>query len=211
MFNPSDVFRNLYRQCCVLGVHDFAKSQQLDVDLVTADVEAHIISMFSHIKYGGQSAVAIRQRSLERNLQHWSALSHTSICLTCLQRKLEHCLECGHAICDDCFVAFGEPTRGVEYRYDLVSCPFCQKEVHLQARLLPPTCRVRFLGIDGGGSRGIVSLEFMEELEKTLDLPYPLQEHFDYGIGTSSGKAGFVIQLWTNSPNRRRCNHWVFC
>jgi len=33
----------------------------------------------------------------------------------------------------------------------------------------------------------------MEELEKTLGLPYPLQEHFDYGIGTSLGKAGFVI------------------
>ncbi|CAD6446984.1 b676c3b9-d294-4f59-a3cf-c881fe8cd879-CDS [Sclerotinia trifoliorum] len=82
MFNPSDVFRNLYRQSCVLGVHDFANSQQLD--------------------YGGQPAAPLRQRSLRRNFQHWSLLSHTSICLTCLQRNLEHQLECGHAICDDC-------------------------------------------------------------------------------------------------------------
>ncbi|KAH6704167.1 hypothetical protein BKA61DRAFT_680420 [Leptodontidium sp. MPI-SDFR-AT-0119] len=67
MFNPSDVFRNLYRQSCVLGIHDFANSQQLDVDLITADIEAHIISMFSHMKYGGQSAAALRQRSLGRN------------------------------------------------------------------------------------------------------------------------------------------------
>ncbi|PVH67631.1 FabD/lysophospholipase-like protein [Cadophora sp. DSE1049] len=200
MFNPSEVFRNLYRQSCILGIHDYATSQQLDVDLVITDVEAHIISMFSQMKYGGQSAAALRQRSLKRNLQHWSSLSHTSICLTCLQRNLEHYLECGHAICDDCLVAFGEPTKGVEYRYDLVACPFCQKEVHFQARLLPPTCRVRFLGIDGGGSRGIISLAFMEELEKALDLPYPLQEHFDYGIGTSSGGVatiGFFAKYWT--------------
>ncbi|KAH7378945.1 acyl transferase/acyl hydrolase/lysophospholipase [Cadophora sp. MPI-SDFR-AT-0126] len=184
MFNPSDVFRNLYRQSCVLGIHDFANSQHLDVDLITADIEAHIISMFSHMKYGGQSAAALRQRSLGRNFQHWSLLSHTSICLTCLQRNLEHHLECGHAICDDCLVAFGEPTKGAE----------------VPARLLPPTCRVRFLGMDGGGSRGIISLAFMEELEKTLDLPYPLQEHFDYGIGTSSGGVatiGFFAKYWT--------------
>ncbi|CZT07006.1 uncharacterized protein RAG0_12591 [Rhynchosporium agropyri] len=200
MFNPSDVFRNLYRQSCVLGVHDYANSQHLDVGLVTADIEAHIISMFSHMKYGGQSAAAIRQGSLERNIQYWSVLSHTSICLTCLQRNLEHYLECGHAICDDCLVAFGKPRTGLEYQYELVACPFCQVKVHFRARLLPPTCRVRFLGIDGGGSRGIISLEFMEELEKTLDLPYPLQEHFDYGIGTSSGGVatiGFFAKYWT--------------
>lgn len=193
MFNPADVFRTLYRQSSILGVHDYATSQQLDIDLITADIEAHIISMFSHMKYGGQSAAALRQRSLERNFKHWSLLSHPLICLTCLQRNLEHHLECGHAICDNCLAAFGESMKGVEYHYNLATCPFCQKGVHFQARLLPPTCRVRFLGIDGGGSRGIVSLAFMDELEKTLDLPYPLQEHFDYGIGTSSGKASFAI------------------
>ncbi|KAH6699888.1 acyl transferase/acyl hydrolase/lysophospholipase, partial [Leptodontidium sp. MPI-SDFR-AT-0119] len=78
--------------------------------------------------------------------------------------------------------------------------PFCQRGIQFQARLLPPTCQVRFLGINGGGSRGIISLAFMEELEKTLDLPYPLQEHFDYGIGTSSGGVttiGFFTKYWT--------------
>jgi hypothetical protein len=154
--------------------------------------------MFSHMKYGGQSAAALRRRSLERNFQHWSLLSHTSICLTCLQRNWEHHPECGHGICDDCLTAFGKPKRGVEYHYDLVTCPFCQREVHFQARRLPPTCRVRFVGFDGGGSRGIVSLGFIEKLDKTLDLSYPLQEHFDYGIGTSSGKADFAIWLWAN-------------
>jgi patatin-like phospholipase/acyl hydrolase len=47
---------------------------------------------------------------------------------------------------------------------------------------------MRFLSIDGGGSRGVVSLAFMEELERPLDLTYAVQEHFDFALGTSSGK-----------------------
>lgn len=193
MFNPSDVFRSLYCQLCVLGIYDYAIAQRLDNDLISADIEARIISMFSHMKYGGQSAAAIRQRSLERNIQHWSLLKHTSICLACLQKNSEHQLECGHALCDVCVAIFGVTTKGLEYRYNLTACPLCQREVQFHARLLPPTCRVRFLGADGGGSRAIVSLGFMEKLEQALDLPYAMQEHFDYGIGTSSGKSGLKI------------------
>jgi hypothetical protein len=57
-----------------------------------------------------------------------------------------------------------KPTKDREYYYDISTCPQCRTQVHFQARILPPTCRVRFLGIDGGGSRGVVSLAFMEEL-----------------------------------------------
>lgn len=194
MFNPSEVFRTLYRQSCALGIQDYANSRQLSSDLICADIEAQIISMFSHMKYGGQSAAELRQRSLERNNQHWSLLRHTTLCLACLQRNLEHPLECGHAICDVCVCIFGVPSKGVEYRYDLATCPLCQKEIRFQARLLPPTCRVRLVAFDGGGSRGIVSLGFMEELRQALDLPYPVQEHFDYAIGTSSGEKPLQTQ-----------------
>jgi patatin-like phospholipase/acyl hydrolase len=48
---------------------------------------------------------------------------------------------------------------------------------------------VRFLSIDGGGSRGIVSIAFMEKLQQALDLSYPIQENFDFSIGTSSGES----------------------
>lgn len=189
MFNPSDVFRSLYRQYCIRGIHDYATTEQLNSESISTDIEAQIISMFSHIKYGGQSAATLRQRSLEQNTKYWSLLKPTVICLICLQRNLEHYLTCGHAMCDICVARFGAPTKGKEYRYDLTSCPICQREIQFQARLLPPTCRVRFLGIDGGGSRGIVSLKYMAELHRILGLSYPLQEHFDYNIGTSSGKA----------------------
>jgi hypothetical protein len=146
-----------------------------------------MISMFSFMKYNSQSAISLRQESLAHNSEYWQLLKHPMTCFICLQRNVEHHPEYGYAICDMCVSIFGTPTKGREYYYDIATCPLCRKPVRFQARLLPPTCRVRFVGFDRGGSRGIVSLVFMEELSQTLDLPYPVQEHFDYSIRTSSG------------------------
>jgi hypothetical protein len=55
-------------------------------------------------------------------------------------------------------------------------------------RILPPTCRVPFIAFDGGGSRGIICLAYIEELRKALGLQHPVQENVDYVIGTSSGE-----------------------
>jgi len=99
-------------------------------------------------------------------------------------------MDCGHGICDTCIRihVFSRPTRGREYCYDINTCPQCRTNICFQAKALPPTCRVRLVAFDGGGSRGIVSLGFMEELRQALGLSYPVQENFDYSIGTSSGK-----------------------
>jgi hypothetical protein len=190
VFNPSDVFRTLYHYECLLGIREFATDQQLSREFICADIEARIISLFSEMKYGGQSAATLRQRSLEQNSQHWRLLRSNVDCFICLQRKPEHKMDCGHGICDTCIriQVFSTATKGREYYYDINTCPQCLSKIRFQARSLPPTCRVRFLAIDGGGSRGIVSLEFMEELRQALGLHYPVQENFDYSIGTSSGK-----------------------
>jgi hypothetical protein len=191
VFNPSEVFRSLYRHACLLGIHGFASSLHLSSELVCGDIETCIISMFSSMKHQGQSAAAIRQLSLTRNDQYWRPLKSNLDCFICLQRKPEHLTACGHGICDYCvrIPLFSNPVRGREYYYDVNACPQCSSQLSFQVRILPPTCRVRFLGIDGGGSRGIVSLAFVEELERALDDPYPIQENFDFSIGTSSGKS----------------------
>jgi hypothetical protein len=147
--------------------------------------------MFSRMKYEGLSAAALRQQSLQRNSKQWQLLSSNVDCFICLQRKPEHQTECGHGICDICIPipVFSRPIKGKEYYYDISTCPQCQANIRFQARILPPTCRVRFLSIDGGGSRGIVSIAFMEKLQQALDLSYPIQENFDFSIGTSSGES----------------------
>jgi hypothetical protein len=190
VFNPSDVFRTLYRDECLLGIREFASAQKLSRELTCADIEARIISFFSEMKHGGQSAATLRQRSLEQNSQYLRLLKSNVDCFICLQRKLEHKMDCGHGICDTCIRirVFSNPTKGREYYYDINTCPQCRTKINFQARILPPTCRARLLAIDGGGSRGIVSLGFIEKLRQALGLHYPVQENFDYCIGTSSGK-----------------------
>ncbi|KAH9204666.1 acyl transferase/acyl hydrolase/lysophospholipase [Leptodontidium sp. 2 PMI_412] len=202
LFNPSEVFRTLYRQACLLGINEFASSKQLSSELICVDIEAQIISMFSFMKFTGQSAATLRQQGLQQNSQYWQLLKSNIDCFICLQRKPEHITECGHGICDLCVSIrnFSTPTKGREYCYNVSNCPQCQAQIRLQVRTLPPTCRARFLGIDGGGSRGIVSLGFMEELRLALGLHYPVQENFDYSIGTSSGgiaTIGLFGRNWT--------------
>ena len=142
------------------------------------------------MKSGGRSASVLRQRSLEANSQYWALLKSNVDCFVCCQRKPEHVTECGHGMCDTCVSnsAFSKPTRGREYYYDIKICPQCLTKIRFQARILPPTCRARTFAIDGGGSRGIIPLAFIAELEQALDLPYPIQEHLDFAIGTSSGE-----------------------
>jgi hypothetical protein len=134
-----------------------------------------------------QPAAAIRQQYLKQHSQYWAPIKTFQTCLFCLRRKPEHVMDCGHAICEACICTFGTPTEGREYYFEHEICILCQTRVYFQARLLPPTCRIRFISIDGGGARGVVPLKYMDALQQALNLSYPIQEHFDFGIGTSSG------------------------
>lgn len=204
MFDPSRVFHALYKPLVLRGIRDFARSQQLASELICADIEAQMIDMFSQIAKGDQSAAMVRRGCLHRLSSYLAPLITFQTCLYCLLRKPEHVLECGHAICDACVVIFGNPSKGLEYRYNLATCLLCQAKVRFQARLLPPTCGVRFISVDGGGSRGIVALEYLDALQDILGLNYPLQEHFDLGIGTSLGESQLSnLEGLDRTENRR--------
>ena len=119
VFSPSEVFRVLYREGCVLGIQEYLDSQQLSTNLVCADIEASMISMFSQMKYGSQSSASLRRQCLERNSERGKLLKLPLGCMGCLQRTNEHPFDCGHAICDVCVSIFGTPSRGLEYHYEL--------------------------------------------------------------------------------------------
>jgi len=55
-------------------------------------------------------------------------------------------------------------------------------------KTLPPTAGVRVWTFDGGGVRGLATLQYIQELQDKIGLPYPVQEHFDVAFGTSIGK-----------------------
>lgn len=187
VFSPSEVFRILYREACARGIQEYLNSRQLSTDLVCADIEANMISMFSQMKHGSHSATSLRRQSLERNSERWKLLKLPISCIGCLQRTNEHLLECGHAICDVCVCIFGTPSKGLEYHYELTQCLFCLTEITFQARLVPPTCRIRLFATDGGGAKGVVTIGFIQKLQEALDPKRPVQENADLSIGTSTG------------------------
>ncbi len=189
MFSPSEVFRVLYREACVLGIQEYLDTQQLSANLVCADIEANMISTFSLMKHGSQSSASLRRHYLERNSEHGKLLKLPLSCIGCLQRTNEHPLECGHAICDICVCIFGTPSKGLEYHYGLTQCLFCLTEITFQARLVPPTCRIRLIAFDGGGCKGVVSIGYIQKLQQGLDptRPHAVQENSDLSIGTSTG------------------------
>ena len=55
---------------------------------------------------------------------------------------------------------------------------------------LPENAGVRVLTVDGGGVRGLGTLQYLKALQERIDLPYPVQENFDLAYGTSSGGLG---------------------
>lgn len=166
----------------------FIEQQDLCTGLVFNDIETQILAMFSSMEHDGYSAATIRQQDLKRYSRYWSTMRTTICCLVCIRRRPEHILECGHGICDTCLQIYGEPLKGKEYHFKIHNCVVCQASLEFEARISPPTAYKRMLSLDGGGVKAVVSLRFLEALEKELALPYSLREHFDYGIGTSSGK-----------------------
>jgi hypothetical protein len=55
-------------------------------------------------------------------------------------------------------------------------------------KIHPPTAGVAVLCIDGGGTRGVLPLKFMQRIQDRIGLPMPLQRFFKVVVGTSSGK-----------------------
>lgn len=182
------MFKVLYKALLLRGIKDFATSRELASELLCIDIEGQIVDLFSQMRQTNKSTLTLRQDILHRFKPYAPLFKPFQTCLYCLSRKPEHEFDCGHTICDVCVVIFGDRTPGLEYRVDIGTCHLCDTEINFRAKLLPPTCGVRFISIDGGGSRGIVPLEYLDAFQDVLDLPYPLQEHFDYGIGTSIGK-----------------------
>jgi hypothetical protein len=161
-------------------------------------------SMLSEMNKDYKSASTLRRETLGHLTPYSARLKTFQTCLSCMSRKPEHVLGCGHAICDVCVAIFGKPAQGLEYHFNLSSCLLCQTQVRFQAKLLPPTCGARLISIDGGGARGIVPLTFLDAQQDTLGLPYPVQDHFDLAIGTSTGQLYCIGLAWILLMHTRR-------
>jgi hypothetical protein len=90
-------------------------------------------------------------------------------------------------LCDQCIQIFGEEVIGAEQEYLVQPCLICSASNTKVVRLKPSTAGTRILSLDGGGTRGVVSLASLELLQYHLGGQCDIQDFFDFAVGTSAG------------------------
>lgn len=201
-FDPDAVFCTLYRDHLIQSAAGRLEGSKIDEFITTA--QKAFAAMCGEVGAGRRTALDLRLsavrgefplppdfssggcagRSEKNGLK---ALYSNGTCLLCLRRKPEHVLPCNHALCDKCVQAVYPPSFGVESCYDIQCCIICSKKGTLKVKLVPSTASFRTAVFDGGGIRGVVSLELFRALDATRNLPYSIQDDFDLAIGTSTG------------------------
>ncbi|CAN9279721.1 unnamed protein product [Alternaria alternata] len=79
-------------------------------------------------------------------------------------------------------------------------CLYC-----LFLRLKPPTAGSRLLVLDGGGIRGIFTLQILRALDQYRKLPYPIYDEFDLTLGTSTDAGGLIALMFLLRRNLDEC------
>jgi hypothetical protein len=127
------------------------------------------------------------------NLQHfqsyWQRIRDNDICLPCLDQTPEYTLPCGHANCELCVQRFWNNDHH-PWVFKRGECVLCRSHFprEVTVKIHNPSRGLRVLSLDGGGIRGIVHLKFLQILQDRIGLPLPVQENFDFTVGTSCGK-----------------------
>jgi hypothetical protein len=127
--------------------------------------------------------------SLLCEFRPWLSIVKTyRLCLACLQRAPEHKFPCAHMFCEECCTELGVQHEEDHCLHVFDKCPLCEQACKVRIRTRPVTAGVRVLAIDGGGIRAVVPIQFLRALERAIGLDMPVQEHFDFSYGTSSGR-----------------------
>jgi hypothetical protein len=182
------VFECLYEAHCYKAFSSQPSTQDLSPAASCIQLKAIFCRFFSEFEKETLTAVRLHKRNLENISINWKKMYSSQLCFTCLSRKPEHTLRCGHTICDSCACKFGSKCQQMEYSYRISQCILCQSKDELTVRLKPPTAGSRLLVLDGGGIRGIFSLHILHALDKYRKLLYPIYDEFDLTLGTSTGE-----------------------
>ncbi|KAG7125813.1 hypothetical protein HYQ44_000853 [Verticillium longisporum] len=98
-------------------------------------------------------------------------------------------LSCGHVHCEACVWDYGRPSDDDPWVTLYGQCHLCDILLREEAviRRHPPTAGVGVFCLDGGGVRGIVSLEILKRIHEAIKLPVPLTRFINVFFGISSG------------------------
>ena len=196
MFDPEDVFRTLYRDV----FYQVSKSRVIafegsrDVILRSGfinNVESRLREYFEQsIHSEGTPSSEIHRVNLRIFKDRWHSIQSSATCLVCLRRRPQYGLPCGHIVCENCVLVFGECGVDDPWIFRVHHCFLCGFEMpkEVVVKIHPPTAGVGgVLCIDGGGTRGVLPLKYMKRIEDRIGLRIPLQKFFKVAFGISSG------------------------
>ncbi|KAK7928494.1 hypothetical protein PG985_005492 [Apiospora marii] len=204
-FNPRTVFIRLYRRTSK-RIYDEWPQHETSFPLPTSFLsllENNFLEQYRRFRRV-KSAAELHRSNLCQFRKEYSGLFSDVTCFSCVRRPPQFSLPCGHMICENCVRVFGQDTKS-PWGFCLKACILCGKSVgDIEIGMRPDTASVRVLSIDGGGTRGIAPLVFIETLQECIGLPCPVQRHFDLIYGTSSG-AITAAALWINGWSPSEC------
>ena len=153
-------------------------------------VRKHLRRYFDELLHGSTSTADIHRRTLSQFKDQWRRCKSTSTCFSCLRRRPQYGLHCGHVVCENCVLIFGEVDENDPWVYKIGQCFLCGENMPEQVtiRTHPPTAGVGILCVDGGGARGVRTLRIMKRIQERIGLPIPFQKFFKVAFGISSGE-----------------------
>ncbi|KAH8787540.1 acyl transferase/acyl hydrolase/lysophospholipase, partial [Hyaloscypha sp. PMI_1271] len=201
-FNPILVFRQFYYQIC-LKVDPFRdRNQPWDshTPQFASAVEVAFCQYAFDVIKSRSNDESIHRKALLKYKELWKGVRSTATCFSCFARSPENTLKCKHSLCSTCTIAHGISTELEPWNFRIEVCPLCEEFNGKSFSQKPNTAGVRAIILEGGGIRGIVPLSFLKDLEKYIDLPMGIQEHFDIAFGSSSGALillGLFVNRWS--------------
>jgi hypothetical protein len=156
---------------------------------LVSTVKENLVRMFEQFQ-DGRTAVSIHKGNLDRFRDQWTNIESDDTCFCCMRRTPQYNLSCGHCVCENCVVVFGNDSQDDPWVFRVYRCLLCPQEMpkEVTVRVHPPTAGAGVLCIDGGGTRGIVALMLMKLIVDRIDLPISLQRYVKVAFGVSIGQ-----------------------
>jgi hypothetical protein len=198
VFHPRDVFQELYKDACYHACREAVLVDETSILVLPSGfvklIEDAFLERFQKLESRAVTTSAdLHHQLLLRFKSDWltcrSDEDWDEDCLICLRRTPQYTLPCGCCICENCVRVLGRRSQYDPWLFEVDSCFWCGLTTNgVVVKTLPPTAGVRVLTFDGGGVRGVATLQYMQLLQDEVDLPFPIQENFDVVFGTSIGK-----------------------
>jgi hypothetical protein len=204
-FSASHLFYALYANLCSNAL----KKVVVEKGWVSAPSWNHCARIICQTMAEHFSANSVKTVEIQKV---WRAMPPFPACILCPFRKTHVRLQCGHAICENCVWHWSRRANHTTLcRFD--ECPACGSTTALTIRLRPPTSGFRTLSLDGGGVRGLVTLEILRHIMTCFNVSLEAYQMFDFIVGTSTGKyrcAGLraLPQMTSNFRFYNRLHTW---